>query len=196
MKDKKCIKCSYGLLIIILFVALAFVTDYCIIEHKLNRCVCLTCDSGINSYNNFSKNIVSERKSFFNEDSSYLTTVEGNDIINISSYDVKLTKNGELSVIYHEDDFSSDIKFVSSNVLNYFIIEYGNGGFRGLYFIYEDGTVGFANIEQSYIEGSEIKIEKNSNLNNIVSIVQGFYSDGLSGYRGPIYINIDRNMYK
>ena len=35
-KEKKTIKCSYAVLVIILFAALAFVTDYAFIERKIN----------------------------------------------------------------------------------------------------------------------------------------------------------------
>lgn len=39
-KEKKGIRCSYAVLVIILFAALAFVTDYAIIERKTRTCDC------------------------------------------------------------------------------------------------------------------------------------------------------------
>ena len=43
-KERKTIKCSYAVLVIILFAALAFVTDYAIIERKMNKCDCPKCE--------------------------------------------------------------------------------------------------------------------------------------------------------
>ena len=41
---KKEIKCSYAVLVIILFAALAFVTDYAYIQNKTTKCSCPKCD--------------------------------------------------------------------------------------------------------------------------------------------------------
>ncbi len=51
---KKEIKCSYAVLVIILFAALCFVTDYAIIERKMNKCSCPDCSASGNT------NIVSD----------------------------------------------------------------------------------------------------------------------------------------
>ena len=42
-KEKKGIRCSYAVLVIVLFAALAFVTDYSIIERKTRKCDCPKC---------------------------------------------------------------------------------------------------------------------------------------------------------
>lgn len=42
-KEKKGIRCSYAVLVIILFAALAFVTDYAVIERKTRTCDCPKC---------------------------------------------------------------------------------------------------------------------------------------------------------
>lgn len=44
-KEKKTIKCSYAVLVIILFAALAFVTDYAFIERKTRKCDCPKCEA-------------------------------------------------------------------------------------------------------------------------------------------------------
>ena len=44
-KEKKTIKCSYAVLVIILFAALAFVTDYAYIERKTRKCDCPKCEA-------------------------------------------------------------------------------------------------------------------------------------------------------
>lgn len=43
-KERKTIKCSYAVLVIILFAALAFVTDYAFIERKTSKCDCPKCE--------------------------------------------------------------------------------------------------------------------------------------------------------
>ena len=44
-KEKNTIKCSYAVLVIILFAALAFVTDYAFIERKISKCDCPRCEA-------------------------------------------------------------------------------------------------------------------------------------------------------
>lgn len=43
-KEKKTIKCSYALLVIILFATVAFLTDYIIIDRKTRKCDCPKCE--------------------------------------------------------------------------------------------------------------------------------------------------------
>jgi len=219
-KEKKPIKCSYAVLVIILCATVAFLTDYIIIDRKTNNCDSPmgeatnnevisdnienkditdnthVTEDGLNKYNEFADKIISERKTFFEGESLYRTTVDGNNMIDVKYYDVELNPDGELKVIYYSKDNSSDSKFIANDVLNYYIIYYGNGGYKGLYFIYKDGSVGFANIEQAYMNNEDITIKNIENVKNIVTIVQGSFSDGLSGHRGPIYIDIDGNMIK
>ena len=213
-KEKKTIKCSYAVLVIILCATVAFLTDYIVIDRKTSKCNCPKCEATNNEvisdntdntqvtendtykYNEFADKIVSERKTFFEGESLYRTTVDGNNMIDVKYYDVELNPEGELKVIYYSKDNSSDSKFIANDVLNYYIIHYGNGGYKGLYFIYKDGSVGFANIDQAYMNNEDITIKSIDNVKNIVTIVQGSFSDGLSGHRGPIYIDIDGNMIK
>lgn len=44
-KEKKTIKCSYALLVIILFATVAFLTDYIIIDRKTRKCDCPKCEA-------------------------------------------------------------------------------------------------------------------------------------------------------
>lgn len=210
-KGKKTIKCSYAVLVVALFATVAVLTDYIIIERKSRTCYCPDCEVANNEvisektldseknvnnvYDIFSKNIVLNRQTVFNDYSYYKTIYEKNS--NINGYTVELSKSGELKVIYHLDDSSSDIRVIANNILSYYVIYYGNGGFRSLYFIYEDGTVGKASIESDFVNGNSIEVETIENLNNIVTIQQGVFSDemGTGGY-GPIFVDIDGNLYR
>ena len=48
-KEKKTIKCSYAVLVIILFAALAFVVDYAYIQNKTTKCSCPDCSAAGNT---------------------------------------------------------------------------------------------------------------------------------------------------
>ena len=48
-KEKKGIRCSYAVLVIILFAALAFVVDYAVIDRKVNKCSCPDCSASGNT---------------------------------------------------------------------------------------------------------------------------------------------------
>ena len=52
-REKKGFRCSYAVLVIILFAALAFVTDYAIIERKMNKCSCPDCNASENSKSDY-----------------------------------------------------------------------------------------------------------------------------------------------
>lgn len=69
-KEKKTIKCSYAVLVIILFAALAFVTDYAIIERKINKCNCPKCEATNNEVicDNTDNTQVTENKTYSYED--------------------------------------------------------------------------------------------------------------------------------
>ena len=48
-KEKKTIKCSYAVLVIILFAAVCFLTDYILISRKINKCNCPKCEVTTNN---------------------------------------------------------------------------------------------------------------------------------------------------
>lgn len=213
MEDKKNIRCSYALLVIILFATVCFLTDYIVVDRKLREDKTIiygdvtdkvdsdtvidgsVVDSTDSRFSAYVTNLKSQRQTFFNENSGFKSSYEGNNIINVKFYEVELTKDGNLSVSFVADGKERDTRTVASGVLNYSVLNYGNGGFRGLYIIFEDGTTGFAGIEHSYVNGEEITVRKDD-FKNIVSIVQGSYSDDMSGASGAVYIDIDGNLYK
>ena len=76
-KKKKTIKCSYTVLGIILFAALAFVTDYIIIDRKTRKCDCTKCEATNNEVisDNTDNTQVTENKTYSYEDiAGYYTT--------------------------------------------------------------------------------------------------------------------------
>ena len=102
---------------------------------------------------------------------------------------VYLSSNGDLVV-----QTGNTKKVAEKNVLSFYIIGSGNGGFSYIYAIKEDSTVTNINIigtDGNILSNFEVK-QNISNLKNIVQVVQGAYSDG-GGALYPIFIDIDGN---
>jgi len=212
MEEKKIIGSNYGILVIFMFAIICTLTDFIIIDSCLRK---YASKSGIStedksSSSNIVNNVVSSDSKFkayvtklkserkvINDDNVFLSsTVEGSNNIDVKFYTVNLSIDGELSVSFVNDGQDYDTRTIASDVLGYSVLYSGNGGFRGLYIIFDDGTVGFAGIEHAYVNGEEIIVKKDKDLKNIISIVQGSFNDGLSGSYGAIYIDIDGNMFK
>ncbi len=188
-KEKKGIRCSYAVLVIILFAALCFVVDYSVIDRKLNRCGHLDSSNTID-YSEYSNKVKSQRSSMSDQGVSIMSGVENS---LVGDYIVRLSKDGLLSIEYSNE---SSVRNISDNVLSYYLINTGQDIGKTLFFIKEDGTVSRASIEYGYSALSDIEIENNLNgLKDIVTILEGSYSDGLSGSHGPIFIDINGNMY-
>ena len=133
----------------------------------------------------------------------YLTNLEqniktkyddyNNNVINDSSeilnttYSINITK--KLDLMFKSNDAD---KKLDTNVLNMFLIEEGNGGFKYLYFIKKDGSLNKICID-CYKETNEFKIEK-INKDNIVNVTQGLFDNEVSGYTGPIFIDLNGNI--
>ena len=188
-KEKKGIRCSYAVLVIILFAALCFVVDYSVIDRKLNRCDHSDSSNKID-YSEYSNKVKSQRSSMSDQGVSIMSGIENS---LVGDYIVRLSKDGLLSIEYSNE---SSVRNISSNVLSYYLINTGQDIGKTLFFIKEDGTVGEASIEYGYSADSDIEIEDNINgLKDIVTILDGSYSEGESGSHGPIFIDISGNMY-
>lgn len=188
-KEKKGIRCSYAVLVIVLFAALCFVVDYSIIDRKLNRCDHSDSSSTID-YSEYSNKVKSHRSSMSDQGVSIMSGVQDS---LVGDYIVRLSKDGLLSIEYSNE---SSVRNISDNVLSYYLINTGQDIGKTLFFIKEDGTVSKASIEYGYSALSDIEIEDNINgLKDIVTILEGSYSDGLSGSHGPVFIDINGNMF-
>lgn len=188
-KEKKGIRCSYAVLVIILLAALAFVVDYSVIDRKLNRCEHSDLSSTID-YSEYSNKVKSQRSSMSDQGVFIMSGVQDS---LVGDYIVRLSRDGLLSIEYSNE---SSVRNISDNVLSYYLINTGQDIGKTLFFIKEDGTVSKASIEYGYSALSDIEIEDNLNgLKNIVTILDGSYNDGLSGSHGPIFIDILGNMY-
>ena len=65
-----------------------------------------------------------------------------------NGYEIDLSRTGILL---------ANKKEVATNVLFYRVLYFGNGGFRALYYVTEEGKVYMANVEEAIIDNGTIK---------------------------------------
>ncbi len=146
-----------------------------------------------NDYQIFSKNLKSQLSKY--DDNNLNRQFVNNDNVRYP-YTVYLNENGSLFVKYSNDELNNkygDYK-ITDNALSFYVIETGNGGMSLLYFINVDGTIGSADVE-FISDSNQITVKKDLGYKNIVSIVSGSFGDGYSGAQGPIFIDINGNIF-
>ena len=82
---------------------------------------------------------------------------------------------------------------IADNVLSFYVINTGQDIGNNVYFINQDGTVGSADTE--YGINSTITINNNLGYKNIVAVVSGSFNYDPTGARGPIFIDINGNIF-
>jgi len=148
-----------------------------------------------NDYQSFTENLKKQTSNLKSGDHVY-QYIE-NDIIP-DGYAVYLDENRSLYVKYYNEDFNN--KFgqykISDNILSFYVINVGQDEGNMLYFINEDGTVGSADTEYGVSNGDQLITVKNDiGYKNIVSIVNGIFGSNESGVHGPIFIDINGNIF-
>lgn len=188
--EKKKISCSYALLVVILFATLCILTDYIVIDRKI-KCAGGVSSESISSesfYDNFKSQIASK----YDEYNYSMKYVENYFVPD--GYIIRLDSNGNLYVKYSVEDSE---RLIANDVLSFYLINTGQDLGNTLYFINSDGTVGKASTEYGYSSLEDIEVvNKIDGFNNIVSIVEGVYGDEYSGAHGPIFIDINGNIFK
>ena len=145
-KEKKTIKCSYAVLVIILFAALAFVTDYTFIERKTRKCDCPKCEATNNEV------ISGDIENKDNTDDTQVNEENNNN----DNIDAELKGVKEFTVPF-DDSRSFEAKIVDGNIqlkfdgkeitletLNakeMYYITYHQGGCYILFYITEDNNL-------------------------------------------------------
>lgn len=145
-----------------------------------------------NNYSIFANNLKENVSNFGNKNYLFVS----NSVID-DGYEVYMDNNGDLFIKYFDDSLS--VKFgnykISSNVLSFNVVGVGNGGGNNLYFINENGTVGSADIEFGVMNDGKITVNKDLGYKNIVNIVSGTFDDGYTGVHGPLFIDINGNIF-
>lgn len=147
-----------------------------------------------NNYQLFLQNLkkqISKYDSYNKNQQSVLSDIIKN------GYEVYINENGSLFVKYNDEILNS--KFgeykISDNVLSFYVISDGQSGGNSVYFINENGTVGKAETEYNVESSSQITVKKDIGYKNIISIVNGTFGDEYSGAHGPIFIDINGNIF-
>ncbi len=150
--------------------------------------------SNTNDYNLFVKKMKEERTKLNTTSDGWKYTVsfdtseDANDYH--PAYTINLTTEGILSV---------NKKTIANNVLFYRILNFGNGGFKGVYYVTEDGTASFADVEYALYQKRSIKVKKIDNTANIVNILPGFVDEEKGNDKGPggiavYFVDINGNI--
>ena len=167
--EKKGIKCSYAVLVIVLFAALAFVVDYAVIERKLNKCSCPDCSAPVNT------NVVT--------DDSTVTEKSSEEIINDQNENVTFLTDTELK--FYCDEYL--IKVADGNIIiNAYNREMTINGLNAKY-VYTNGIIECGNYNLYFLTEKgllfEIKLDtKNTygrgyDLNLVATNVKGVVKD-------------------
>ena len=146
-KEKKTIKCSYAVLVIILFAALAFVTDYAIIERKTRKCDCPKCDATNNE-------VISG-----NTDNTQVTENQTYSYKNIAGHYSYNDDNGKQEFYFYEN--GTMIYYYEENELNPGGFHGGSGGYLGYYSI-DDNKIKTAVIFEYYDEVGKLYYKPSS----------------------------------
>ncbi len=117
-----------------------------------------------------------------------------------TGYEVRLKSNGDLSLRMMDEKLNAKYgtETLAKNVIAFAIIDVGQDvDWHCVYFINEDGTVGYASIDSVIYDGKgEIKVEnKIEGLKNIVAILGGGVDLNTSGALNPLFVDIDGNVY-
>lgn len=189
-KERKKISCSYAVLVIILFAALAFVTDYAIIERKMNKCNCPKCEVTTNN----------EEK-----DEPITNNENSNEHVNEDNMNGEFTKftYTSLSGKYTSDSWDKDTYIVFNNDGTW------NGNFNfcegyadasGKYEIdgsniiinayesYNEVEVNGEKIKTSQFMPSKISIIDGNEVNPIILESKGGFTSGCSSSKRYVFI--------
>lgn len=212
--EKKGIKCSYAVLVIILFAALAFVVDYAVIERKMSKCDCPDCSaSGNTNVVNDDTTVIENKNDSTIVDTSKLQDIASNNMygeivvtkdgyVYFKPYDnYSLTNNNDLvKGEYDVDDYIlgpeytkfDGYKVNTSNIRSAYSFDIGNGGVTvDVILITRDNKVQVLKLEASSGKNIIASLESLNELSNIVTAAKSF---GFGGH-GYVLYDINGNQY-
>ena len=205
MENKK-ISCSYALLVIILFAALAFVTVYAYVQDRIRTCSCPKCESGEVVTDNSSNTVVSNNgvvtkdiahinkfgKVIVSKDGSVYFEANENYTFNFSNDFVKGSYSVDDYILGPEFNQLEGYKLNTSNIRSASSFDVGNGGaVISVVLITRDNKVEIIYFNNSNGNNVDVTFKKVDNLSNIVSVVE---SSAFGGH-GYVYYDIDGNQY-
>ena len=145
-------------------------------------------ESSTNNYSLFVKNFKQSTQTYLSKskDLFYGENVKG---LEDTYYWVMLTKDGELSVSTTTSN-KEEYK-VADKVILYKIVHIGNGGFKYLCYVTEDGAAYVANTDEAMFYKKTINSKKQTKAKEIVDIISVSMEDGMEA----AFVDIDGNIY-
>ena len=113
------------------------------------------------------------------------TRVDNEDIE--GHYFVSINDKLELITTAEVDGLEDSV--IANNVVSYYVIRVGNGGFNSIYYITTEGKVYSANVELAMYNKTKLEIKEVDSVKNIVEIKNG---NSIVGF--PIFVDIDGNI--
>ena len=143
-------------------------------------------------YSNYLIKLKNNLEKVYNENDAEVRISSKSDMLDY--YDFTLTKDGILLLSISKNEFKSKYTNyeVSKDVLKMFLVNIGNGGYKNLYFIKEDGTLNSLCVD--CIANNQYEI-KQLNYNNIINVVNSSFSKSKSGAYQPLFIDIEGNVF-
>lgn len=193
-KGKKTIKCSYALLVIILFATVCFLTDYIVIDRKFRKCDCPRCETTSNE-------VISGNKdnTQVTENDNYVKKIKGVKEFTVPFDD---SRNFEAKIMDGNIQLKFDGKEITLETLNakeMYYITYHQGGCYILFYITEDNNLYQISNDLYIIFNGTSKIQENiaipillaENVINFLDSGEIYPSESVQAYGFPCeYITV------
>ena len=151
-----------------------------------------------NSFSLFAKTLKENRAKQKAKDQKYNLTLEGdrNYLPNEDNYlTVLLDYDGTLSVKY-KGEYQKYNTTIDTNVLFYKIITSGNGGYKSLLYVKEDGKLYISHVEYDpYSENKKAESEVEEGYQDIVLISEELINEGATGFIDTVLTDINGKIY-
>ena len=154
-----------------------------------SKITCEDINDSDKKYSNYIKNLKESLSKLNKEDSNNKFFISSNSMYFEKGYSFEIYNNKLLFNL--EDELVKNTYkdyVISENVLDMFLVSKGNGGYKYLYFIKEDGSLNSFCVE--CLLNSEMKIKK-VELKRIVSVKEIITSEA----REAVFIDIDGNVF-
>lgn len=177
-------------------------TNYSKLETKYNNKANKKSETVDDHYKKFLKNMKNNREKVFNQYSNQYVAVKSTVNDKINTY-FEIKQNGDLIMKVNSDDTQIEKKVkkynnlkIDTNVLFMEVYNIANGGYKGIAYLKEDGKVYTASYEYDMLNNEQI-ISKEENYKYIVNIEPAVFGDSHGGGgNGPIYIDIEGNIFE
>ena len=157
-----------------------------------------------NSFSLFAKTLKENRAKQKEKDKQSGLTINGDthsaNLEEIGNYDIKLDYNGTLSVTYGNKNYKKYNTTIDTNVLLYKMVYAGNGGFKWLYYVKDDGKLYSADVEYGpYSENKKAESKVKEGYQDIILIsnenITENVNGNVTGFKDAVFVDINGKVY-